>query len=187
MEIQAEQNFKKSVLFAIAMSLIGCLVYGILYYFGYIAGIGAYLIFYLACFGFKRYNNGTINKKGYIIIFVLTFAEIFITMILVLAIIIMNTYVLSFGTSVSCIFELMSIDSEFSASIISDLVISIIFVLVCFVVDLITTKRRAKKAGFSSNNDGVQTIINYENQEEITDSSQNFNNDTNNNNLDGNF
>lgn len=144
-----QTNLLKAVMLAVAFGLIGCVAFGILYYIGYVAFIGAYLIFYMACLGYKKFNNGVIDKKGYTIVTLLSIVELSITIIFSVTLALMGALTdigieISFMDTLSYIPEYMELDPEFKSALISDIVVSVIFVFVGLISDLITTKKKAK-------------------------------------------
>ena len=150
--IASTQNGQPSLLKAIMLSaafgLIGCVVFGVLYYFGFIAFIGAYLIFSLACYGYKKFNNNVIDKKGYAIVVAISIVELFIAILIALSVVIMREISgVGLMNALSFIPDLMELSPDFKSALISDIVISIIFVFVGLLFDIIQAKKRAKMNG----------------------------------------
>ena len=143
-----EQSLLKAILLSCAFGLVGALVFGILYYLQVIAFIGAYLTFFLACLGYKKFNNNTIDKKGYLITTVIAIIEILFAIVIANAAYIMNAlpeFELSFFQALSLIPELLANDFEFKAALMSDIIISIIFVFVGLISDISLAKKRARR------------------------------------------
>lgn len=139
-----KKSMLNAVLCAIAMGLIGCLIYGALYFFNIIAAIGAYFIYFFAVKGYKKFNNNSIDKKGYAIVIGISVIELIITIFITLVISLMLAYDLGFGETINILFELISTDAEVSSSVIYDIVMSLIFLAVALLFDYVNAKKKAK-------------------------------------------
>ena len=134
-----------AILVGIALGLVGCVLWGLLYYIGYIAWIAAFVIVFLIAWGYKKFNL-KLEKKDYIIISVIAVVEVLITMFLTLNIsvylaLINSGYDYTFFGTISLMFEVIGADSSLIISCVVDAVLS----LVCLVIGVVCYRAYDKR------------------------------------------
>ena len=139
------------ILTAIAFGLVGCVAWGVLYYLNVIAGIAAFLVLFLAGYAYKKFGKVKyFSKLDYAILIVISVVELVITMLVTFGIIIQVTYAeyeisIGFFEAIKEMFSLASYDDELKIALISDIVVSLIF-LTAAIVYYIVGERRKKQA-----------------------------------------
>ena len=127
-----EKNLLKTILCASAFGLIGCVLWGIIYGFGYLATICAYAIYYLVSFGYKKFAKFSLTKKDCFIIFIITLAEILLTNIITSAI-----YMTFYGEwEFIDAFVYIFTNLIGFTGLMRDMLISFVIVLIFFIKDL---------------------------------------------------
>lgn len=134
----------KATLRAILYGIIGSLIFAVLYYFGFIISFGAYLICYLSCLGYKKVTYNEVDKRGYIILFIVSTVLLVLMMIPVLAIIISIDNSLNIWRSFIQIFKNFANNSAFCFKVFNDFISCIIFISLCLFNNFITDKKVAK-------------------------------------------
>lgn len=134
-----------AILVGIALGLVGCVLWGLLYYIGYIAWIAAFVIVFLIAWGYKKFNL-KLEKKDYIIISVIAVVEVLITMFLTLNIsvylvLINSGYDYTFFETISLMFEVIGSNTELTVGFIIDAVLS----LVCLVIGVVCYRAYDKR------------------------------------------
>ena len=85
-------NLTLAIIVAIALGLASCLLWRILYYFGYFAWVVAFLIVFAVSWGYKKFNL-KIDKKGYFIISLICLIEVVLAMFITIALAVNIAYV----------------------------------------------------------------------------------------------
>lgn len=145
-----EQNTQKqpklwlAILTAIGLGLVGCLLWGLLYYFGYLAWLGGYVVVVAAAWGYQKFNL-KLDKKGYFIISAIAVVEIALTMLITLNIVVMQTAGTGFFDSFALLSDLLAANSELSSALITDAILSLVFIALGLITYFITEKKKAKQ------------------------------------------
>lgn len=134
-----------AILVAIGLGLAGCTLWGVLYYFDYIEWIAAYLVVFGAAWGYQKFNL-KLDKKGYFIISAIAVVEIAVTMLITLVIAVMTTLGTSFFDSFALLPQLFEAFPELTRTVITDTVLSLVFIALGLVTYFITEKRKAKQS-----------------------------------------
>lgn len=153
-----------AILVAIGMGLAGCLLWGLLYYVGYIAWIAAYVVVLASAWGYKKFNL-KMDTKGYIIISVIAVVEIILTMFITINIACMIEFSkqgldIGFFDSFNLMFRVIGADAQAKSSIIIDAVLSLIFIVVGILTFFFVERRKERmenttKAVNDSSNDTI--------------------------------
>lgn len=142
---EKKPNLFLAILTAIGMGLIGAVLWGILYYFGYIAWIAAFVIMIAAGWAYKKFNL-KLDIKGYIIITIITIIEIALALLISLNIAVMQAAGTGFFESFGLLSNLVAATPELSRAIIADSVLSLVFVVVGLVTFIIVEKKTSKQS-----------------------------------------
>ena len=134
-----------AILVAIGLGLAGCLLWGLLYYLGYMAWIAAYLVVFGAAWGYQKFNL-KLDKKGYFIISAIAVIEIALTMLITLVIVVMTTLGTGFFDSFALLPQLFEAIPELTGAVITDTVLSIVFIALGLLTYFFTEKKKAKQA-----------------------------------------
>lgn len=67
----SKPNLLYAILTAIGLGLVGCVLYGVLYYVGYIAWIASYVAVIAAAWGYKHFNK-KMDWRGYLTVAVVS-------------------------------------------------------------------------------------------------------------------
>ena len=134
-----------AILVGIALGLVGCVLWELLYFLKYISWIAAFVIVFLIAWGYKKFNL-KLEKKDYIIISVIAVVEVLITMFLTLNIsiylvLINSGYDYTFFETTSLMFEVIGADSSLIISCVVDAVLS----LVCLVIGVVCYRAYDKR------------------------------------------
>ena len=126
-----DKNLLTTILFASAFGLICCLLWGVLYWFGYLAMIGAFATYYLVSFGYKKFAGRNLVKKDCSKIFIITLVEIILTDI------IMNVIALNVYTEYNFFKAFVVIITRFSGltGLLWDILFSFILILILYIRD----------------------------------------------------
>lgn len=132
-----------AILVGIALGLVGCVLWGLLYFLKYISWIAAFVIVFLIAWGYKKFNL-KLEKKDYIIISVIAVVEVLITMFLTLNISVYLALMDSgytFFETTSIMFEVIGSNTELTVGFIIDAVLS----LVCLVIGVVCYRAYDKR------------------------------------------
>ena len=145
-EFDDEENVLTGIIGAVLFSLIGGVVYFLLYKIGIIAGIAGFATFALANYGYGLF--GKCRKKnskiGVIVSAILTFVVIFITNNYVcLASDIMGAFNITFAESFDRIPEFMA-DSEVSSAVYENLAFGLLFAFIAIISDFVKAFKKKK-------------------------------------------
>lgn len=135
---EKKPNLLLAILSAVGLGLIGAVLWGLLYYAGYIAWAAAYVTILLSAWGYKKIYK-KLDVKGYIIIGVISIVEIIVAMLIALDLSVMielakEGFSISFGETFSLMFEVIGANAEIRNGLIVDIVLS----LVCIAAGMIT-------------------------------------------------
>lgn len=139
-----------AILTAIGMGLVGCLLWGLLYYLGFIAWIAAFVVVFAAAWGYKKFNL-KMDKKGYIIISVIAIVEVIITMFVTLDIAVMLAFAedgesIGFFECFGLMMDVIATDAETQNAVIFDAVLSVVFIAVGIGSFIAMEKRKEKQS-----------------------------------------
>ena len=84
---ESKPNLLYAILTAIGLGLVGCVLYGVLYYVGYIAWIASYVAVIAAAWGYKHFNK-KMDWKGYLTVAVVSIGGLLIAMFLALTLVV---------------------------------------------------------------------------------------------------
>ncbi len=141
-------NLTLAIIVAIALGLASCLLWGILYYFGYFAWVVAFLIVFAVSWGYKKFNL-KIDKKGYFIISLICLIEVVLTMFITIALAVNIAYVqegyyVSFFECFSIMFDFIKTNAEFRSALLTDSILTLLFMVIGLVVFFIYDKKKEK-------------------------------------------
>lgn len=143
-------NIPLGVLGAFLFSIVGVVLYFVIYRLGYIAGISGFVMFVLAQYGYKFFSKGNINVSIVsLVVSVITMSiMIFVAECVCLTYEIFEVYDgygvnITLGEALEIIPELFE-DSEMSADITSDLVFAYGLGFLCIISNIITVVKNRK-------------------------------------------
>ena len=141
-------NLTLAIIVAIALGLASCLLWGILYYFGYFAWVVAFLIVFAVSWGYKKFNL-KIDKKGYFIISLICLIEVVLTMFITIALAVNIAYVqegyyVSFFECFLIMFDFIKTNAEFRSALLTDSILTLLFMVIGLVVFFIYDKKKEK-------------------------------------------
>lgn len=143
-------NIPLGVLGAFLFSIVGVVLYFVIYRLGYIAGISGFVMFVLAQYGYKFFSKGNINVSIVsLVVSVITMSiMIFVAECACLTYEIFEVYDgygvnITLGEALEIIPELFE-DSEMSAEITSDLVFAYGLGFLCIISNIITVVKNRK-------------------------------------------
>ena len=152
MEQTKEKSYGLAILAAVGMALVGAIVYGALYCLGYVAFLGAYLIFILASWGFKKVRKQTsLDKKDYLFLSLISIAVTVVALFVALTLLIVIKYEVTLGQAIDVLKGLFQ-DTEFTATVVGDIIWGVGFVIAAVVSTYITEKRKAKQQALTAAN-----------------------------------
>ena len=147
---EKQPNLLLAILCAIGMGLVGCLLWGLLYYIGYIAWVGAYVIVVAAGWGYKKFNL-KMDAKGYIIIGIISLVESIVTLFVTLDIAVLigladEGIKMSFFECFGAIMDIISADASVRGGVIQDAVLSVVFIGIGLLTFYLIERKRQKDA-----------------------------------------
>lgn len=175
-ETTKQPKFWLALLSVIGITIVGSVIWGFLYYAGFLAWIVSYLMFVFSAWVYTKLNL-KMDVKGYIIITVLTIVGITLAILITLQIV---AYVAALDAGMSItfmeafrlMFDLLQSVEGGVASLIIDIVLSLIMVvagvLTYFVYEKQLSKRKAQSEGTIVENNLSDTII-IENSDKTTE------------------
>lgn len=116
---QKKPNLALAILAAIGFALIGSVLYGVLYYFQYLAWIAAYVTVLLSALGYKLVNK-KMDKKGYLIVALASILALFVSMFVALTLYVAHINGTTFSVACKQLFTLIDADSKVKAAVIRD-------------------------------------------------------------------
>jgi len=139
-----------AILTAIGMGLVGCLLWGLLYYLGVIAWIAGFAIVFAAAWGYKKFNL-KLDKKGYVIISVIAIVEVIITLFVTLNIAVMISLAeegdkIGFFECFSIMMQVIADDAALSGAVLWDAILSLVFIGVGIGSFVAVEKRKEKQS-----------------------------------------
>ncbi len=159
MDNTKKQNMALSLLAAFGLALVGGIVYGLLYYIGYVAYLGSYLIFILAGVGYKKVSKKTaLEIKDYVILSVISILVTIISLMATKIIFIIVEYGISFENSFNTLIQLIA-SGELTQTLVWDIVWGVGFVIAGAVSMYFTEKRKAKQ---QAEKQAQPTVVNPE-------------------------
>lgn len=172
---ERKPNIWLAILCSVAIALVGCVLYGLLYYAGYIAYIAAYLVVVGSAWGYKKFNQ-KMDLKGWLIVSIVSIAGILASMFIALAVYVGKEFGLSIGEAFDQLWNLIKTNDSIESAVIRDGVLT----AVCIVLGLVTyffyerklAKNNAKSAEIlnnqtkeTNNSDAVVEVKNTDNSE----------------------
>ena len=160
-----QKNEALGFIMATLLGLVGCVLWGVLYYFEVIAGLAAYLIIFLAGVGYKKFGKiAFLEKKHYVIMVVISLVELALTFLICYGIMVQEVYA-SFGEAIGLIdaikeaLALVASNAEVKAAIISDAIFSLLFLLIGVVSYISIEKKQKQKLQVLQQVQGTQNIV----------------------------
>lgn len=143
-----KSNLFLAIIVAISLGLASCLLWGLLYYFGYFAWIVAFLIAFAVSWGYKKFIL-KIDTKGYIIISLICLIEVVLTMFITIALAVniacvQEGYYVSFFECFSLMFEFINTNPEFRSALLTDSILTLLFMIIGLVIFFVFDKKREK-------------------------------------------
>lgn len=138
-------NFLFAILTAIGLALIGCALYGVLYYVGYIAWLVSYVTILLSAWGYKHFNK-KMDWKGYLVVALVSIAGLLVTMFITLALVVQKEFNCTFSVAVRDLFDLLNTNTKLRTYVIRDGVLTAVFTLLGL-LSYFVYEKRASKAG----------------------------------------
>ena len=125
---EKQPNLLFAILTAIGLGLVGCVLYGVLYYVGYVAWIASLVVVLASSWGY-RYFYKKMDWKGYLTISIVSIVGLLITMFLALTIFVAKEFGMSFGAAFKQLFTLINDRSDIRAAVVKDGVLTAVFTL----------------------------------------------------------
>lgn len=165
---EKQPNLLYAILSAIGLALVGCVLYGVLYYVGYIAWIASLVVVLASGWGYKHFNK-KMDWKGYLTITIVSVAGLIITMFIALTIYVAKEFGMSFGAAFKQLFTLINDRSDIRSAVIKDGALTAVFTLLGILFywfnEMRATKLVQKKKG--NENKGNVVVINNNNSVNI--------------------
>ena len=152
---------------AIFAGLIGCALWGVLFYFEVIAGIASFLIIYLAGMAYKKYGKVEfLSKMDYLFLVVVSIIELVATFFLCYAYFVQNVYLelgvtITYSESFAELFELIAESAEVKNAVLIDCLTSMFF-LAAGIGYYIRQEKKKKRASEIKQTGGIQLNPNAE-------------------------
>ncbi|MGN1200802.1 MAG: hypothetical protein ACI4R8_00865 [Candidatus Caccovivens sp.] len=147
-----------AILCAVGLGLAGCLLWGLLYYVGYIAWIAAFVVVWASAWGYKKFNL-KMDIKGYIIVSVISVVEIILTIFIVLAIVVSSELGVGLDEGFYWMFEIVGQNAEVKNALIIDVVLSVVMIVLAFVSFFFAERKMAKKANNSVSEENPEITV----------------------------
>jgi len=168
-------NLFLAILCAVGLGLVGAVLWGLLYYTGYIAWAAAYFTILLSAWGYKKIYK-KLDVKGYIIVGVISIVEIVVAMLIALDLSVLieltkEGFNASFGEVFSLMFEVIAANAE----IRNDLIIDVVLSLVCIAVGMLTLYLINRRAGKQTKPNTAESLNLDENSSAETLNLENLN------------
>lgn len=165
---EKQPNLLYAILSAIGLALVGCVLYGVLYYVGYIAWIASLVVVLASGWGYKHFNK-KMDWKGYLTITIVSVAGLIITMFIALTIYVAKEFGMSFGAAFKQLFTLINDRSDIRSAVVKDGVLTAVFTLLGILFywfnEMRATKLVQKKK--ENENKGNVVVINNNNSVNI--------------------
>lgn len=150
LSVNINGNIPLGVLGAFLFSIVGVVLYFVIYRLGYIAGISGFVMFVLAQYGYKFFSKGNINVSivSLVVSVITMLIMIFVAECACLTYVIFEVYDgdglnITLGEALERIPELFE-NSEISAEITSDLVFAYGLGFLCIISNIITVVKNRK-------------------------------------------
>lgn len=143
--VEKKPNLLYAVLAAIGLSLIGCVLYGVLYYVGYIAWIVSYITILAAGWGYKHFNK-KMDWKGYLTVAIVSIAGLIISMFISLTLVVAKEFGSSFGVALKDLFTFLDTNTKLRNYVVRDGVLTAVFTLLGLLSYYFYEKRLEKTA-----------------------------------------
>lgn len=138
-----------AIMCAIGMGLVGCLLWGLLYYFNVIAWAAGFAIVFGAAWAYKKFNL-KFDKKGYFIISAIAVVEVILTMFVTiniscLILLSKEGINISFFECFKLMFDVIGSDPATKTAVITDSILSLVCIGVGLLGFFFIEKRRNSK------------------------------------------
>lgn len=150
---ESKPNLLYAILTAIGLGLVGCVLYGVLYYVVYIAWIASYVAVIAAAWGYKHFNK-KMDWKGYLTVAVVSIGGLLIAMFLALTLVVSKKFGSSFSVAFKDLFTFLDTNTKLRVAFVRDAILTAVFTLLGLLSYFFYERRLAK--------------TNNENSEEIT-------------------
>lgn len=150
---ESKPNLLYAILTAIGLGLLGCVLYGVLYYVGYIAWIASYVAVIAAAWGYKHFNK-KMDWKGYLTVAVVSIGGLLIAMFLALTLVVSKKFGSSFSVAFKDLFMFLDTNTKLRVAFVRDAILTAVFTLLGLLSYFFYERRLAK--------------TNNENSEEMT-------------------
>jgi len=141
---QQKPNLLFAVLAAIGLGLVSCVLYGVLYYVGYVAWIASYVTVLAAAWGFKHFNK-KMGWKGYLTVAIVSICGLLLSMFIALACVIAKEFGSSFGVAVKDLFMFLDTNTKLREGVLTDGILTAVFTLLGL-LSYFFYEKRAEKA-----------------------------------------
>lgn len=167
-----KKNMLIGTIMAILCGLVGCVLWGVLYYFEIIAGLASFLIIYLAGMAYKKFGKVKyFSKVDYLILIIISLVELVVTFLVCYGIFIKGIYAdagitVTFMESVAALFEMAEQYADIKSALTMDILVSIFFLIAGIGYYIRQEKRKkraeeAKQPGAPVNKNDNVTIVPY--------------------------
>ena len=152
---------------AVLAGLVGCAVWGVLFYFEVIAGIASFLIIYLAGMAYKKYGKVEfLSKSDYLILVLISLVELVATFFVCYSYFVQKAYVdlgvtITFSEAFAELFELINESAEVKNAVTIDCLVSVFF-LFAGVGYYVRQEKKKKKQSEIKQTGGIELNPNAE-------------------------
>ncbi len=125
---ESKPNLLFAILAAIGLALVGSVLYGVLYYVGYIAWIASYVTIIASAWGYKHFNK-KMDWKGYLTVAIASIAAVIVSMFISLTLVVAKAYNCSFIDALKNLFTLLDTHDKIRSYVIRDGALTGVFTL----------------------------------------------------------
>ena len=148
MSQEKQPRLSLAIVCAIGMGLAGCLLFGLLYFLGFIAWASGLVVVMAAAWGYQKFNL-KMDKKGYVIITVIALVEMLLTILVSLNLevyiyLVDQGYKISFAESTRLVIEVINESADVRSAVVVDAVLSVICVGVGVLVFYLIQRKKEK-------------------------------------------
>ena len=123
-----KSNLLFAILAAIGLALVGSVLYGVLYYFQYIAWIASYVTILVSAWGYKHFNK-KMDWKGYLTVAIASIVAVIVSMFVSLTFYISKHWNCSFIDAIQNIITYLDTNTKFRSAVIKDGALTAVFTL----------------------------------------------------------
>ncbi len=149
---ESKPNLLYAILTAIGLGLVGCVLYGVLYYVGYIAWIASYVAVIAAAWGYKHFNK-KMDWRGYLTVAVVSIGGLLIAMFLALTLVVSKKFGSSFSVAFKDLFMFLDTNTKLRVAFVRDAILTAVFTLLGLLSYFFYERRLAK-----TNNENSEEI-----------------------------